>query len=118
MKKIFFLMYFSIVLLNFQKNNGKEKEWIENRKIDIELKIDGKVCDPQKFFEMCYNQYNEQVKKEATNIVKKQTSEKFIEICNKINNLEQIVESYSNEITGVLNLVEKLNLRAPQLLSF
>ncbi len=81
------------------KNEGKEKEWIEKRKIDIELKIDGHVCDPAKFFDVLYEQYSEKVKQKATELVKEQTSEKFTEIVNKLHDLNNIVDSFSEDIT-------------------
>ena len=42
------------------------------REIEIELKIDGKECNPKTFFNMFFEQYEKQVRKEATKIVEEQ----------------------------------------------
>ncbi len=80
------------------KNIGMTTEEIEARQIDIELKIDGHICDPKKFFDILYEQYSSQVKKTATDIVKEQVSEKFSEISNKLTEYQEITESWANDI--------------------
>ena len=81
-----------------KKNEGKSKEWVEKRKIDIELKIDGHVCNPKDFFDVLYEQYTDAVKKKATEIVKEQTTETFRELSYKLQNLEEIVDSWAEDI--------------------
>ena len=71
---------------------------IENRDVEIELKIDGKECDPRKFFSLFWEQYEQQIKRKATQIVKEQTSEKFREIQSKLQGYEEICDSWANDI--------------------
>lgn len=86
------------------KNQGMTPEEIEKRQIDIELKIDGHICDPKKFFDVLYSQYEEQVKKAATAIVKEQVSERFDEILNKLEEYRKITDNWANDINWqVLN---------------
>ncbi len=80
------------------KNEGKTKEQIEKRKIDIELKIDGHICDPKKFFDMLYEQYAYHVEKDATKLVQEKVSDKFNEISNKLDEYRRITESWAEEI--------------------
>ena len=80
------------------KNNGLTTEEIENRDVEIELKIDGKECDPRKFFSLFWEQYEQQIKRKATQIVKEQTSEKFREIQSKLQGYEEICDSWANDI--------------------
>lgn len=80
------------------KNSTLTEEEIENREIEIELKIDGKECDPRKFFSLLWEQYSFLVEKEAKNIIKSQTSEKLVDIQSKIQDLEQVLECWANEI--------------------
>lgn len=71
---------------------------IEKRKIDIELKIDGTICDPKAFFDVLYSQYSEQVIDEAKKIVKEKMSDKFAEISDKLEIYRQITEDWANDI--------------------
>lgn len=80
------------------KNEGKTDEKIKNRKIDIELKIDGNKCDPSKFFNMLYEQYCFHIEREAKKIVKEKISDKFNEISNKLDEYRQITEEWSDDI--------------------
>lgn len=80
------------------KNEGLTTEEIENRDVEIELKIDGKECDPRKFFSLFWEQYESQIRREATKIVKEQTSEKFQEIQSKLQDFEQICDEWANDI--------------------
>lgn len=80
------------------KNKGLTKEQIENRYVEIELKIDGKECDPRKFFTLFWEQYEQQIRIEADKIVKEQTSEKFQEIQSKLQDFELIYDEWRNEI--------------------
>lgn len=81
------------------KKKGKTRdEYKDKIKIDIELKIDGHVCNPRKFFEMLKDQYYRNVTERATKLVKEQTSEKFGEIADKLRDVEEIVESWGESI--------------------
>ena len=75
------------------KNKGKT-----DRKLEIELKIDGYVCDPQLFFDTLYNDYEKCVNTTASNLVKKQTSEKFSEIASKLIEFEEITKDWADDI--------------------
>lgn len=81
-----------------EENEGMSREEIEGREVDIELKINGKVCNPKDFFDVLYEQYELELKKEATNMVKRQTNEKFLDISNKVQELEDILETYADDI--------------------
>ena len=80
------------------KNESKSEEQIEKRKIEIELKIDGCVCDPKGFFEEIRVQYFSQVRKAATKILKERTSDKFNEIVGTIESYRQITDSWAEDI--------------------
>jgi len=80
------------------ENETMEKEDIEKREIEIELKIAGESVDPGKFFKRLENQYDELLKEAATHILKEQTSEKFQEISYKLNEFEEIINSWAEEI--------------------
>lgn len=79
-------------------NKGLTEKQVEKRKIEIELKIDGRVCDPKQFFDTLYQQYSEHISKEASRIVEEKTSEKFAEISNKLEEYREITEQWAKEI--------------------
>lgn len=79
-------------------NKGLSNEEIEKRKIDIELKIDGHKCDPKKFFDSLYQQYADHIDKEARKIVNEKISDKFNTISNKLQEYQEITESWANDI--------------------
>lgn len=92
------------------KNEGLTIEEIKNRDVEIELKIDGKECDPRKFFSLLWEQYEKQIRKEANKIVKEQTSEKFQEIQTKLQDFAEICDEWANDINWeVTNKFEKIN---------
>lgn len=84
------------------KNEGLTTEEIENRDVEIELKIDGKECDPRKFFTLFWEQYERQIRKEATKIVKEQTSDKFKEIQSKLQDFEEICNNWVEDINWLV----------------
>lgn len=81
------------------KNKGLTDEQINKRKIVIELKIDGYDCDPKLFFNKLYSQYGMMVKKDATKLVKEQTSDKLQLIVDKINQFSEITDDFAKEIS-------------------
>lgn len=80
-----------------EKIAGKTRK-TQRKQINIELKIDGYDCNPKEFFELLYEQYTDQVKNEATEIVKQQTSEKLYEIEGKITEFNEILTDWANDI--------------------
>jgi hypothetical protein len=79
-------------------NEGLTEEQIKARKIDIELKIDGHVCNPENFFKTLYSQYAENVQRVAAKLVEERTSEKFAEIANKLEEYREITEQWAKDI--------------------
>lgn len=78
---------------------------IENREIDIELKINGTEYNPRNFFSSIWEQYEKLIQKEVTKIIKNQTSEKLRTIQSKLQEYEEICESLSNDINWNISLV-------------
>ena len=81
-----------------KENEGKTKEERSLRKIDIELKIHGHVVDPKKFFDRLYDRYESHIRDEASEIVKEQTSKVFRDLSDKITSVEEIVDSWAEDI--------------------
>jgi hypothetical protein len=79
-------------------NINLSKEEIENREIDIQLIIDGKEYNPRNFFELFFKGYSQDIRKEASIIFREKTSEKLIDIINKIMEFEQICNDLSNQL--------------------
>ena len=93
----------SSIITVANKNKSLNEEEIKNREIEIYLKIDGIDCDPSKFFNLFWEQYNDHVKKEATKIVKTQTSGKINEIIEKLDNYNLILEELGKDINWNTN---------------
>lgn len=85
------------------RNKGKTSEEIEKTEIDISLTIDGEECDPRKFFNLFFEQYNMLLKQEASKMVKKQTSEKLEEVIEKIQGFKEVIDDWANEINWEIN---------------
>lgn len=87
--------------------HGKSEKWItENREIDLTLTIEGIEVNAKDFFQELWNQYETQVKKEASKLVKEQTSEKLNEIFCKLQSMEEI----TNELADDINWNYKSNI--------
>lgn len=87
--------------------HGKSEKWItENREIDLTLTIEGIEVNAKDFFQELWNQYKTQVKKEASKLVKEQTSEKLNEIFCKLQSMEEI----TNELADDINWNYKSNI--------
>ena len=80
------------------ENIGKTAEEVEAREIEISLIVNGKSINPKKFFDLFISQYDSFIKKNATEIVKEQTSEKLSEISNKIFEINEIMNSFAEDI--------------------
>jgi len=81
-----------------KENEGMDKEDVEKREIEIELKIGGEVVDVKKFFGMLKDQYSGYVEREATEIVKNQTSEALKDMHYKIEEVTSVLEGWSKEV--------------------
>lgn len=91
-----------------KRNKALPKEEVKKVKIDIELKIDGHKCNPKAFFEMMVDQYDEQVRKTAVELVKEKTSGRFSEIESKICEMKEVMDSWAEEINwNTKNIFEK-----------
>lgn len=95
---VFFICVNDFIKDIADKNNPLSEDEVQKRKIDIELKIDGRKCNPKLFFDELYNQYEDSVKQKAQEIVQAQTSEKLREIQDKINGFTEIFDQWSREI--------------------
>jgi hypothetical protein len=80
------------------KNSGLTEEQIKNRKVEIEVFIDGISVNPKNFFNLFKEQYESHLKKLATKMLKDQVSGKLEDIVRKIQNLQEISDSLAEEI--------------------
>lgn len=93
--------------IRLMNEHGKSEKWItENREIDLTLTIEGIEVNAKDFFQELWNQYETQVKKEASKLVKEQTSEKLNEIFCKLQSMEEI----TNELADDINWNYKSNI--------
>lgn len=88
------------------KNEGLSDEKIKKRKIEIELKIDGYNCNPEKFFDMIYEQYVEQVKDEAKKFIQQNTTDKLEELEDKIYSIKESVDYLTDEVVDNLDFTK------------
>ena len=80
------------------ESSAMPREKIEKRTIEIALVIEGVSVNPKPFFNLFVDQYDDLVKKTATEIVKEQTSEKLTEVSNKIFEINDIMNSFAVDI--------------------
>jgi polyhydroxyalkanoate synthesis regulator protein len=70
----------------------------EQRVVDMKLFIENEEVDLRNFFDELMEQFTSIVKKEATKMVKEQTSNKLYDIQDKLNTLSQLTDDISNNI--------------------
>ena len=80
------------------KSNSMSPEGVKKRKIEIALVIEGVSVNPKPFFNLFTDQYDNLVKETATEIVKEQTSGKLEEVSNKIFEINEIMNSFAEDI--------------------
>lgn len=76
----------------------RQKEGEEDKALNFKLTINGTSVPVEKFFNVLYEQYSEQVHKKATQIVKEQASEKLNEMIGKISDANQALEYALSDI--------------------
>jgi len=70
----------------------------EQRVVDMKLFIEGEEANLRNFFNELAHQFTSIVKKEATKMVKEQTSNKIDELIYKLNNISEITDNISEDI--------------------
>lgn len=81
-----------------ERNKTLPKEEVKKTKIDIELKIDSHKCNPKAFFEMLVDQYDEQVRRTAQELIKERTSDKLAEIEEQIYTFKEVMNDWASSI--------------------
>lgn len=71
---------------------------------EVVLTVNGQELNPESFFSAVWEQYEYQVRKDATTIVKEQTSEKLEEMVGKIYEVKKALEEAVENINWDLNL--------------
>jgi len=74
------------------------KEEQDDYTIQLDVLINGHKVNPEKFFKLMEDQYEGHVKREATKIAKNQLGDKFSDIINKLQDAEQVMDSWLDEI--------------------
>lgn len=71
---------------------------IDDRTVDIEVKINGKEIDPKAFFDMLWDNYADMIEKEAVKKIASKTTDKIEEISTKLRDFQEILENWNNTI--------------------
>jgi len=90
---------------------GKTHKEIMERGVEIELTVNGKSINPKKFFDLFNDQHTDCVKRQATELVKEQLSEKFSEISDKLEEYKKVTEQWAEDINWNTEnlLLKKIN---------
>ena len=90
-----------------RRKSMTEKE-IEEETVKIELTVNGeKLVNIDDVFEEFEKQMDGLIKREATKLVKEQTSEKFQDISNRITDFQEITEQWADDINWSYNFNTK-----------
>ncbi|MDC7249487.1 MAG: hypothetical protein PQJ49_06200 [Sphaerochaetaceae bacterium] len=81
-----------------KRREGMTDKEIENETVDIRLTVAGEEIPFEDTFNFIEGQIQDMIKREATRLVKEQTSERFVDIVNKLNDMENVVDTWAEDI--------------------
>lgn len=81
------------------KIKSKDNYDIETTEVDMKLYIEDTEVDINKFFDNLMKYYETHIKEEATKLLKKQLSQKAIDIANTLNDLQNKLECLEDDIS-------------------
>ncbi len=81
-----------------KRREGMTDKEIENETVDIKLTVAGEEIPFEETFNFIELQLEDMIKRNATELVKEQTSEKFTDVSNKMFEMQQVVEEWANDI--------------------
>jgi hypothetical protein len=74
------------------------KEGKDDHCIQLEVLINGHKVNPEKFFNLYKDQWSSLVKRAAQELIHERLSNKFVDIIDKIQDIEQVVDSWIEEV--------------------
>lgn len=80
------------------KGKAMSEEEAKNRKLEVKLTIDGISVNPEKFFNLLTDQWERAINDKAQELVNEKLREPFLNIANKLHDMEQVVSSWAEEI--------------------
>lgn len=93
-----------IIKDKFIGTSGNEIDWqVESCKIPVEMKIGGVSVNPKEFFNSWKNQMQDLILAEAKKVVAENGSKKMLELQYKLQDLQNVVESWEGEINWNVN---------------
>lgn len=82
-----------------EKIKSQENYNTETTEVDMKLYIEDTEVDINKFFDNLMKYYETHIKEEATKLLKKQLSQKAIDIANTLNDLQNKLECLEDDIS-------------------
>lgn len=93
-------LYLSCITTELIKNiTNKENYNFDTTEVDMKLFIEDTEVDINKFMNTLMGNYYELIKKEATKLLKKQLSQKAIDIADTLNDLQNKLECLEDDIS-------------------